>query len=96
MNKSPGMTGRRQIITLGAAALATPGTIFAQASGLGDYPKQQIRIIIPFVAGGPTDVLARAIGVKLSERLGQLTTVQVLAVISELKWPPVQRLTAIR
>ena len=71
MNKPSSMTGRRQIITLGAAVLATPGTIFAQASGLGDYPKQQIRIIIPFVAGGPTDVLARAIGVKLSERLGQ-------------------------
>jgi len=35
------------------------------------YPNRLVRIIVPFPAGGPTDVMARLIGQKLSERLGQ-------------------------
>ena len=35
------------------------------------YPNKLVRIIVPFPAGGPTDVMARIIGQKLSERLGQ-------------------------
>src|SRR2546423_12170712 len=35
------------------------------------YPNKIVRIIVPFPAGGPTDVMARFIGQKLSERLGQ-------------------------
>ena len=70
MNRPPFETGRRQVLTLGAATLVAPGVVLGQAAA-GDYPKQPIRMIIPFAAGGPTDVLARAISVKLSERLGQ-------------------------
>jgi tripartite-type tricarboxylate transporter receptor subunit TctC len=35
------------------------------------YPGKSVRFIVPFPAGGPTDVLARVIGQKLSEQLGQ-------------------------
>lgn len=49
----------------GAAALAAPAA-HAQA-----YPSKTIRLILPFPAGGPTDILGRAIGQKLSEQIGQ-------------------------
>src|SRR5215510_7349313 len=49
---------------LGAALLA--GTASAQ-----HFACKPVRIIVPFPAGGPTDVVARLIGAKLSEKLGQ-------------------------
>lgn len=36
-----------------------------------DYPLRPVRVIVPFPPGGPTDVLARAIGVKLTKYWGQ-------------------------
>ena len=36
-----------------------------------NYPVKLIRVIVPFAAGGPADVLARSIGQQLSENLGQ-------------------------
>jgi tripartite-type tricarboxylate transporter receptor subunit TctC len=35
------------------------------------YPAKPIRIVVPFVAGGAVDLLARIMGQKLSESLGQ-------------------------
>ena len=54
-----------RIAALCAALFA--GTAFAADT----YPNRLVRIIVPFPAGGPTDVMARLIGQKLSERLGQ-------------------------
>lgn len=47
-----------------AAVLATP----VQAT---DYPQKSIRIIVPFAAGGITDVMGRTIATRLSTELGQ-------------------------
>lgn len=49
-----------------AAALLLAPCAFAQT-----YPTKPVHIIVPFPAGGPTDVVARLIGHKLSEKLGQ-------------------------
>ena len=50
-----------------ALAFAVP---FAFASA-ADYPTRPIRMIVPFVAGGGTDLLARFVSPRLSELLGQ-------------------------
>jgi tripartite-type tricarboxylate transporter receptor subunit TctC len=44
------------------------GSAFAQA---GDYPNKPVRVVVAFTAGGTTDILARAVSQKLSERFKQ-------------------------
>lgn len=41
------------------------------AGALAAYPEKPIRIIVPYPPGGMTDILARAIGQKLGDKLGQ-------------------------
>lgn len=53
-----------------AAALATTLCLSTGASAQA-WPSKPIRIIVPFAAGGVTDVVIRAIAPKLSESLGQ-------------------------
>jgi tripartite-type tricarboxylate transporter receptor subunit TctC len=60
----------RKILVLGALAFA-PLAAMAQA-----YPSKPIKIVIPFVAGGSSDIVGRAIGSKFSEFLGQPAIVE--------------------
>ena len=55
-----------------------PGADTAQPSGSGgsDYPKQDITLIVPYAAGGTTDLLARALTSQLGEELGVNVVVQ--------------------
>jgi tripartite-type tricarboxylate transporter receptor subunit TctC len=62
---------RRTLVTalVAATALATlghAGTALAQS-----WPSKPIKLIVPYAAGGATDITARAIGEKLTARLGQ-------------------------
>jgi len=55
--------------------LMLPGLAHAQAA-IQPYPAKPIRIIVPWAPGGSTDVLARLIGIKLSESWGQPAVVE--------------------
>lgn len=58
---------------LGAAALTF---ISFGASAQAPYPNQVVRIVVPFSAGSATDLLARAVGDKLSEKWKQQVVVE--------------------
>jgi len=62
--------------TLIRTALAAVLALTAGAALAQPYPNKAIRWLIPFSAGGPTDVLARAIAPKLGEALGQAVVVE--------------------
>jgi tripartite-type tricarboxylate transporter receptor subunit TctC len=59
------------VLFLAAAACSSNA---AQAQG--DYPNKPLRIIVGYAAGGGTDVVARVIGDKLSQRIGQPVIVE--------------------
>jgi len=52
-------------------ALATAVTIWTPPCKADDYPERPVRIIVPFGAGGPTDVYARALAEELRKSLQQ-------------------------
>ncbi len=58
------------VLLTGATALFLPINAAAQQS-TGAYPNKAIRLVVPFTPGGSTDILARAIGQKLTEAWGQ-------------------------
>ena len=60
----------RRLLALSAAALAM-GTLGSAAFAQGAWPNKPIRVIVPFAAGSTTDIIARAIGDKMSASLGQ-------------------------
>jgi tripartite-type tricarboxylate transporter receptor subunit TctC len=60
---------RRQFLHLAAGAAALPAVSWIARAQT--YPMRSVRIIVGFVAGGPTDVAARVIGQWLSDQFGQ-------------------------
>src|SRR5262249_20268590 len=60
---------RRNFLHLAAGAAAFP--IMSRVALALDYPSRPVRWIVPFPAGGPTDIVARPMGQWLSDRLGQ-------------------------
>jgi tripartite-type tricarboxylate transporter receptor subunit TctC len=60
----------RALLALALLAIATTAAA-AQGSDAATFPNRPVRIVVPFPAGGPTDVNMRILGQKLSELWGQ-------------------------
>jgi tripartite-type tricarboxylate transporter receptor subunit TctC len=67
----PAAGNRTVAIAAALLAAAIAGGVQAQA-----YPSKPIKIVIPFVAGGSSDIVGRAIGAKFQEFLGQPAVVE--------------------
>ncbi|OYU72812.1 MAG: ABC transporter substrate-binding protein, partial [Burkholderiales bacterium PBB5] len=67
------MTNRRTLLALGVATASLMGATAAQAQG---YPTRPITLVVPFAAGGPTDVVARALSIPMGKALGQTVLVE--------------------
>ena len=61
-------------LVLAALIAALPATAAAQT-----WPDKAVKVIVPFAAAGPTDVIARILSQKLSESLGQQFYVENVA-----------------
>ena len=60
----------------GAGILACLIVVSSAARAQSDYPSRPIRILVGFAAGGPSDLIARIVGAKTGELLGQQTVVE--------------------
>jgi tripartite-type tricarboxylate transporter receptor subunit TctC len=70
------MMTRRHFLTTSAAGLACASAASAQAQ---TYPTRPITIIVPYPAGGPTDVLGRIMAERMGRTLGQPVIIENVA-----------------
>ena len=61
--------------TVVVAGLLLTFTVSGVKAAEGGYPNRPIRFVVPFAPGGPSDILSRMVGQKLSESLGQTIVV---------------------
>jgi tripartite-type tricarboxylate transporter receptor subunit TctC len=66
---------RRRLLAAGSVLAATALVPFA-AQAQGAWPTKPVRIVVPFNAGGTTDILARAVAQELTKSLGQSFVVE--------------------
>lgn len=72
----PTLNPLKNLLLLTAASLGLSATAaYSQAN----YPQRPITMIVPFAAGGPTDVVARIVGEHMSRTLGQQIVVENVA-----------------
>jgi len=69
-------SGMRTALTRLAGALLACLAL-APAALAQSYPSRQIRLVVPFAAGGPADLLARVIAQEMSNDLGQQVFVDI-------------------
>ena len=69
------MLNRRYFIGMSAATALSPG-IFGLPARAQTWPARDLRIVVPFTPGGPTDVAARIVGSRLSEIWGVQTVMR--------------------
>ena len=62
---------RRLANCLAASAALFAAFILVQPAHAAGYPERPVKIVVPFAAGGPTDVMARLVAQRLSDKLGK-------------------------
>ena len=70
-NHSASRRAAMGLVALGFSAFALPLALPIGSAFALDYPTRPVRFIVGYPAGGSTDIVARLVGQKLSERLGQ-------------------------
>jgi tripartite-type tricarboxylate transporter receptor subunit TctC len=69
-------TRDRLSMTSAIAIVAALTCAAARVQAQSDYPSHPMQMIIPFAAGGPTDIVGRIMGAKMGELLGQSVVVE--------------------
>ena len=59
-------------IAVGALAMALAGATVVHAA---DYPERAVTLVVPMAPGGPTDIVARMVQLKMGEKLGQTVVI---------------------
>jgi tripartite-type tricarboxylate transporter receptor subunit TctC len=72
--RSPRTLAALLVTTAALAGCAEDSTSVAAA----DYPSEDVRLLVPYTAGGPTDIAARAVGAHLEGELGRPVVVENL------------------
>ena len=67
---------RRMRLALAGAAMLATALMLAAVASAQSYPVRPIRIVVPYAAGGITDILARALGQRLGAALGQPVVIE--------------------
>ncbi len=67
-------TTRRKMLAIAAILATWSGMATAQT-----YPARPVTLVVPFAAGGPSDVISRLIALKMGEKLGQQIIVENIA-----------------
>ena len=58
------------------ALLAVMAMVAFPVAASADYPERAITIVVPFAAGGPTDIISRLLAVPMSQTLGQQVLIE--------------------
>ena len=70
------LTSTRFTWTLAPVAALFLGVAIVPAASAQDYPNRPVRLVVPFAAGGSSDILARSMAQSLSQQLGQPIVVE--------------------
>jgi tripartite-type tricarboxylate transporter receptor subunit TctC len=73
MNRQDAMTPRFKLDSLASALVLMFAVSHVHAQS---FPAKSVRIVVPFPAGGPTDIVARAMAQKMTEGFGQTVLVE--------------------
>jgi tripartite-type tricarboxylate transporter receptor subunit TctC len=69
-------SGTRRRAVLQALTLTAASTLALHAPAQDRYPAKPIRFVVPYLAGGTTDLVARLVGQRMAEKLGQPVVIE--------------------